>query len=362
MSADAAVRFGIVGSGWRAGCYLETASLLGSGWAAVGVAGRNPATRGALASRWKVRAFASAAELVEGEAPDFLLVTVGGGAMAEVLSGLMELGVPLLAETPPASTVEGLESLWREAGRRKARIQVAEQYWLQPMQQARLAALSAGLIGESSFAHVSVNHSYHNVSLMRKYLGVGFENAAIRAASFSAPITEGPGRGGPPAAERISPVERVLGLFEFEGGKKGLFEFEQNQHRSWVRSSRVAVRGQKGEIADDRIAYLEDFRSPVSEELRREEAGGEGNFEGYHLKGVSLGDRRLYANPFAPARLSDEEISQAACLAAMGEYVRSGKSFYPLAEAAQDQYLAISLKEAAASGAAVVTETRAWAR
>jgi predicted dehydrogenase len=362
MSAERSVRFGVVGSGWRAGCYLETASLLGGLFAAVGITGRNPATLEGLASRWEVESFADAARLVESAAPDFLLVTVGGGAMAEVLAGLMELGVPLLAETPPASTVEGLESLWREAERRKARMQVAEQYWLQPMQQARLAALSAGLIGESSFAHVSVNHSYHNISLMRKYLGVGFENARIRAASFSAPITEGPGRGGPPAAEKISPVERVLGLFEFEGGKKGLFEFEQNQHRSWIRSSRVAVRGERGEIADGRIAYLQDFRSPVSEELRRDEAGGDGNFEGYHLKGISLGQRRLYANPFAPARLSDEEISQAACLAAMGEYVRSGKSFYPLAEAAQDQYLAIALKEAAAGGVAVVTETRPWAR
>jgi hypothetical protein len=230
------------------------------------------------------------------------------------------------------------------------------------MQQARLAAVSAGLVGEPSFAQVSVNHSYHNVSLIRKYLGTGFESAEIRATAFSAPATEGPGRGGPPAAERIAPVERVLGLFDFEGGKRGLFDFEQNQHRSWIRSPRVVVRGERGEIADSRVAYLEDFRSPVIDELTREQAGGDGNFEGYCLKGVSLGERRLYRNPFVPARLSDEEISQAACLDAMGDYVRTGRPFYPLAEAAQDQYLAIMLRKAAEGGAPVVAERRAWAR
>jgi len=362
MDSARRIKFGIVGSGWRAGCYLATASLLGDACVVAGIAGRNSGTAESLAARWKVPAFSSAAELVASADPDFVLVTVQGEAMAAVLVDLMGLDVPLLAETPPASSIEGLERLWNETERRKARIQVAEQYWLQPMQQARLAAVSAGLIGAPSYAQVSVNHGYHNVSLIRRYLGIGFENARISATGFSAFVTEGPGRGGPPTEERIAPVEHVIGLFDFGEKGRGLFDFEQNQHRSWIRSGRVVVRGERGEIADSRIAYLEDFRSPVSDGLERVQAGGDGNFEGYYLKGVALGDRWLYRNPFAFARLSDEEISQAACLAAMGEYVRTGESFYPLAEAAQDQYLAIMLRKAVELGAPVVTESRAWTR
>jgi predicted dehydrogenase len=362
MEVAGRVKFGIVGSGWRAGCYLSTASLLGEGFDAVGVAGRNPATRASLAGRWKVAEYDDAARLVERESPDFLLVTVDGGAMASVLEELMRLDLPLLAETPPASTVEELERLWAEAERRKARIQVAEQYWLQPMQQARLAAVAEGLVGTPSYVHASVNHGYHNISLIRKYLGIGFEEAEIRATAFSAPATEGPGRGGPPVEERISPAEHILGLFDFGANRKGLFDFERNQHRSWIRSARVVVRGERGEIADTRIAYLEDFKSPVFDELERVQTGGDSDFEDCYLKGVMLGNRWLYRNPFAPARLSDEEISQAACLAAMGEYVRTGKGFYPLGEAAQDAYLALSLREAVETGEPVSTASRAWAR
>jgi predicted dehydrogenase len=362
MSGDRPIRFGLVGSGWRAGCYLSTASLLGGRCAVTGVTGRSRARADALAARWGIPAFDGARELVRATSPDFLFVSVKGEATAFVLRGLMDLGLPLLVETPPAQSVEDLESLWLEAEARGARIQVAEQYWLQPLQQARLAAIEAGLIGKPSYVHASVNHNYHNVSLMRKYLGLGFESARIRASVFSAPVTQGPGRGGPPEKEEIKNPEHLVGLLDFGEKGRGLFDFESDQHRSWIRSERLLVRGEKGELCDSRISYLEDFRSPVFDELRRVQTGGDSNFEDYYLKGITLGSAWLYRNPFDPARLSDEEISQAACLAAMEDYVATGAGFYSLAQASQDQYLALMLRKAAVSGEEIVTEERSWAR
>lgn len=52
-------------------------------------------------------------------------------------------------------------------------------------------------------AQISVGHGYHGVSLLRKYLGVGFENCVIRAWEFANPIVEGPGRAGYPEKEQI---------------------------------------------------------------------------------------------------------------------------------------------------------------
>jgi hypothetical protein len=361
MRQDKPIRFGVVGSGWRAGCYLSTASLLGELCAVTGIASRSRASAESLASRWKLPAFGDARDLVRSTSPDFLFVSVKGDATAAVLRGLMELGLPLLVETPPAQSLADLEALWREAEDRGARIQVAEQYWLQPLQQARLAAIGLGLIGRPSYVHVSVNHNYHNVSLMRKYLGVGCESARIRASLFSAPVIQGPGRAGPPLREELKDPEHLVGLFDFGEMGRGLFDFESDQHRSWVRSERLLARGEKGELCDSRISYLEDFASPVFDELRRVQTGGDSNFEDYYLKGICLGSTWLYRNPFVPARLSDEEISQAACLRAMGEYAATGKGFYSLAEASQDQYLALMLREAASSGKEVVTEQRAWA-
>jgi predicted dehydrogenase len=354
-----AIRFGTVGGGWRSACYLQTARLW-AGAAATGMVSRSADKRAALEAEWGVRAFATAAELVDATAPEFLVVAVRGEAALEVILELLDLRVPLLLETPPAATVEGLERLNEAAAKSGARIQVAEQYWLQPMNAARLALAASGLIGEPGYVHASVNHSYHNISLIRKYLGVGFAPAAIRAAAFSAPAVGGPGRLGDPAAEKLTHPEHLVALFDF-GGKRGLFDFEADQHRSWIRTPRVLVRGERGEIADERVSYLKDFLTPVYGELKRIATGGDGDFEGCHLKGVMLGDAWLDRNETAPARLADEEIAQARCLLEMRGYLESGRAFYSLAEASQDAYLAMELRRAAAEGRTVETKAQAWA-
>jgi hypothetical protein len=145
-------------------------------------------------------------------------------------------------------------------------------------------------------------------------------------------------------------------------GKRALFDFESDQHRSWIRSSRVLVRGERGEISDGRVSYLKDFANPVYQDLRRIETGGEDDFEGRHLKGVMLGDRWLDKNETAPARLADEEIAQARVLIGMKRFADMGVNIYSLAEASQDAYMAQMIRQSIDTGEPVVTETQPWAR
>ena len=270
----------------------------------------------------------------------------------ELIRELTGRGLPVLAETPPAPDIDALNSLWNDVGR-TGRVQVAEQYAFQPMAAARLNVAHSGKLGEISHAQISTAHGYHGVSLLRRALGINFEDAIIAAHKLSAPIVAGPGRDGPPSSEKIHNAGQTIAFLDFSDGKgekTGVFDFTGEQYFSYIRSNRYLIRGERGEIVNNVVRCLKDFRTPFVGEFLRQDAGGEGNLEGLFHKGVLLGDDWVFVNPFPYARLTDDEIAIAILLKGMANYASGGPDIYSLAEASQDHYLGICIDRAAASG------------
>jgi hypothetical protein len=133
-------------------------------------------------------------------------------------------------------------------------------------------------------------------------------------------------------------------------------DFCGEQYFNWVRNNRVLVRGERGEIVNNQITYLQDVRTPIYLDLLRHSAGGPGNLEGNHLKGIQLGQQMVYTNPLAPAALSDDEIAIGDLMLRMAR----GETPYPLAEACQDHYLGLMCEQALNSGEEVRTQTQPW--
>jgi predicted dehydrogenase len=361
VGADPPCRFAIIGAGWRSEYFLRIAAALPDRFSVCGVLVRDPAKAAAFGSRWGVRTASALDTLLEGPSPEFVLVSVPRKPEAVapvILHDLARRGIPALCETPPAGDLEGLIALWRlvEDG---ARIQVAEQYLLQPHHAARLALIDAGLIGRPTYVHASFTHEYHALSMIRRILGVGFDSPEVSARLFSAPLVSGPDRDGNLTEERVAPSAHTLATFDF-GDRLALYDFAGDQYFSWVRGQRILVRGERGEMLDDEVRHLVDHRTPVTLTLRREDAGQRGNLEGYHHKGIVAGAGWAYRNPFAPARLSDDEIAGAGCLAGMARYVRDGTAFYDFAEAAQDQYLSLLMLQARETGRPVRAAAQPW--
>jgi hypothetical protein len=182
----------------------------------------------------------------------------------------------------------------------------------------------------------------------------------IRATVLRSAVETGFGTSGPRRTPGTAEEVRTVGFVEF-GDRLGVYDFAGEQYFSYIRSSRVGLRGSLGEIADRDVRRLTGLDEPVTQELRREQTGEEGDLGGYSLRGISLGDRWVYRNPFPGARLSDDEIAIAACIEQMGRYAQGGPSFYGLADASQDHYLSLCLHQAAASGEPVRTEPQPWA-
>ncbi len=356
----AAVEFGIIGGGWRAEFFLRVAAALPGRFAVCGMFVRNETKGRALEETFGVKTCRSLEELLASCAPAFVVVSVPWEVAPEMLKDLAGRSVPALCETPPAPDAARLAGLC-DLVRGRARIQVAEQYIFQPEHAARLAIARSGLLGRITQAQVSAAHGYHGVSLIRHLLDVGFEDASIRAFQFTSPIVAGPGRAGPPAAEKIAQSVQTIAHLDF-GDRLGVYDFTGDQYFSWIRGPRVLVRGERGEISNARVRYLQDFRTPIELELLRRDAGHASNLEGYYHKGILAGNRWAYRNPYQPARLSDDEIAVATCLDKMGQYVHGGPEFYSLAEAAQDRYLDTLIARAVETHQDVRSERQPWAK
>ncbi|MEV0891957.1 Gfo/Idh/MocA family oxidoreductase [Promicromonospora sp. NPDC050262] len=363
-------RIGIVGSGFRARTMLRVLHALPDRFEVAGVATRNAADREGLASRGlpaaglpglPAPAFASVPELLDGGAPDLVLLTLPAGAAQPVIRDLAAAGVPVLTETPAAGTVEELAALQRlvDDG---ACVHVAEQYHLEPLIEAQLAVAASGLLGTVTDAHVAVAHDYHGISVLRRALGAGFEDVEITARRDARRVLPSPSRADDPDDLTLVDTVHATAWLDF-GDRLGTYEFDDVQYRSWVRSPALLVRGERGELRDDVVRTIGTDGQPLRSTLERVAAGGAGSHEGLFLRGYTLDGEWAYRNAFRPARLPDDELSIARIVADMADHVLHGATPpYSVAEAAQDQYLQLEVRRAAASGERVRTRPQPWAR
>lgn len=350
--------FAIVGSGWRSEFYLRIVKALPERFDICGIVIRNNEKRKSIESTWGFKCYSTVDEMLCNSKPSFVVVSVTHSATYNVIKQLVEKRVPVLSETPPASDITELDEL-NDLVKRGAKIQVAEQYHLQPLNVARLKIIESGKLGEISQAYISSCHGYHAISLMRKFLGIKYENAKISSYKFISPLIDGPHRYGILEGKRID-SEQVIAIIDF-GHKFGIYDFSTDQYSSWIRMPRITIRGDKGEIVNNEIRYLKDFKTLIETNFKRINAGENGStHEGYYLKGILCGEELVYKNNFIPARLMDDEIAVASCIEKMENYVNNDVEFYSLSEASQDYYLSLMINEALNKTEKVETRSQSW--
>ncbi len=319
------IRFAIIGGGWRSEFFLRIAGQLPDRFHVAGMVVRNEDKGRAMEKQWGVKTYRSIGALINQAQFSFAVASVPRNVTPAVVMELSGSGIPVLCETPPGERLEDLIALYQAVGS-KARVQVAEQYLFQPNHAARLHIVRSGKLGNVTQAQVSAAHDYHGISLIRQYLGIGYENATIRAQSFSSSIVNGPNREGAPTEYRLTQSIQTIATFEF-GKKLAVYDFTGDQYFSWIRSPRLLVRGEQGEINNFDVRYLQDYLTPVELRLTRLNAGNDGNLEGYYLKGILFGDQYAYKNEFIPGRLTDDEVAVATCLDRMDNYASGGPDF-----------------------------------
>ena len=352
--------FAVVGTGWRSAFFLRLARAAPARFRVTGVVSRSADRGDEFGARWGVPTFRTAEELLAaGDVPDFMIVSVPWAATPDVTRELVGLGMRVLAETPPAPDLEGLRALWDDVG--GSGVQVAEQYLLMPAHAARLAVVRDGAIGEPTSVQVSSTHLYHAVSMIRGLLGVDFEPAVVSARAFTAPLADPVSFDGWHGDSAPKPMSTTIATIDF-GGRTGLYDFTDNQWWNPLRTRRIVVRGSTGELVDDQLVRLVDPTTVVESRLVRRQTGIDLNLEGFDLDHISFDGRVVYRNPFAGARLSEDDLGVALLLERTGAWARGeGPEPYPLAQGLQDHLISLAIEESIASGRDVTTTVEAWA-
>lgn len=354
-------RFGIVGSGWRTQFYLRMAQLLPERLAVTGVVTRTP-DRGAEVEReWGVATYRAVDDLLAHGQPEFVLVSVPWEVAPRVTSELVQRGVRVLCETPPAPDLDGLQKLWSDVGE-SGLVQVAEQYLMMPGHAARRAVVGSGAIGRVTSVQVSSTHLYHAVSMIRLLLDAGFADVEVTARTTTAPLADPLSRDGWTGGTDPTPTATTIALLDFGEGRTGVYDFTDNQWFNPLRSNRIVVRGSAGELVDDRVVRLVDPATVVESPLVRRQTGIDLNLEGFDLDHISFEGAVVYRNPYQGCRLAEDDISVATITERMGAWCRDeGPQPYPLADACQDHLIALAIQESARSGSTVTTTRQAWA-
>lgn len=332
----------IYGSGWRVEGYLRIMKTLAQAYEVTAVITTNKEKK----ICYTEQGFTCVATLEEGlavEKPDFILLCINMKFQAAKVLELLDVGIPLLVETPLGTSWQELQAIQNHP-QSHTYLQVAEQYRYRPLAQAQLTIASQGIIGQPHTAQISVTNHYHAFSLMKSYLGTPGRLRSVSAERFISPTRSGFSREKDTRGTEKQREQRVLALVEFENGY-GIYDFESNQHRSYTRFSSLAMRGEKGEIRDEFVRYIADD-GPAEGKLIRIERGINENMEGFGLKGIQFNGQWVYQNSWPNVAFSDDDLATATVLEKMCEFYQGGHSFYGVDAAVEDMEFALLLEQA----------------
>jgi len=358
------MKIGFIGNGWRTEGYWKIVRQMPDVFEISGVLFRNAEKAAAYNAKYPGKAYTDLDTFLELD-HDFIMMLIPRRNVLEYLEKIVAKGFPVLLETPPCNGLEELNKVYELKKKYDAKIQVAEQYFLQPYNHAVLSICEQGYLGKISNVRVNFAHDYHGISVMRKLLKDQGEPCTITAQKFNFPVLWHCGRNGLDTTdtEKIVNDGRKIANFVYDDGRVGFFDFADEQYFNYFRSRHLQVQGTHGEIVDNQVVYMNEAMHPVTSQLMRQDLGLYSNLEGYSHRGMLFNGQIIYQSPFAKypdVRLNDDEIAMGNLLLGMDEYVKTGVDIYSLEDALQDTYLYLKMDEAIATGAPVRTERQPW--
>lgn len=284
---------------------------------------------------------------------DLVILSLSSSSVEAMLRILMEHDETILCETSfTPLPLETLTSLYKAYRASQSKILIAEQYYRYPYYQSCHALKS--LLGPITGVRVASLHDHHGTSIIRHFLAEGYANCTIQASSQTSWIIKTGERDRIVTDGSRVQTNRITATLQFEDGKVGYFDFDTSQYHSSIRSSHFSLYGERGEIVDESIRYLNKDNEAIIQRLERIEDGNR-NINPLSLRALSFGSSYVFKNPYWPMPFNDDEIAVALCM----EEACQGKG-YSFAQGLQDSYLAQCIQRSCKEKTIVQTTKQLW--
>ena len=208
---------------------------------------------------------------------------------------LLEAGIAVLAEVPPAYDGRAIRKMIDTAQRNGLPLGSAENYTRTPLERLKQQLLRSGALGRIERAEVggSVGHKGHEIALARHYLGVEAKPVRARATA-----SEGSGLF---SGEGVQIPHRLTGTVEFDNDTEARFGLRSVRVTSKADLDRADLRGDfvasGGGCRNNALYLLRDGRElPISVERRLIEVDGTPVPES--LRAAEIPDV-VWTNPFS---------------------------------------------------------------
>ena len=129
------VRIGFIGSGWRAHGYMRIIEKLHDRMEVAGVFAHSEKSALKLEKEFPGKVHQNLEQFLENDY-DFVMILIPRQHVLYYLEEVLKKQIPVLCETPPGDGMEELKKCYLLKQKYNGKIQVAEQYFLQPYHNA----------------------------------------------------------------------------------------------------------------------------------------------------------------------------------------------------------------------------------
>ena len=258
-------------------------------------------------------------ELSVAKKPDVLIAAVSNDSLDATYPQFVDLGIPLLLETPFCWNETAGRKLLKKIEHRQLLVGVAEQFPFTPEAQLIRKLLSVGLLGQVKTVQNDLAvYDYHGMALLKSYLGWARQPITAQGVRLD-----------------VGPAEQWLsGSIAFDDGSSIVHRYPVS-HSSFANREKGSIRvsGSKGTLSQNEVQFGIGGDEILVSRIQRRESSKD-------LKSlyVKTPDGELeWDNPFFGSGLDDEKVAVAFLVRSMVEAIRhSGAPAYPPSVALED--------------------------